>query len=188
MQIDPKLIKHCLKDDRKAQRQLFDLCFPVLMSVCMRYTKNEQDARSFVNSGILRILNKLDKYHPDKPFEAWIRRIMINIIIDDYRKNKKYYKSEWQPENGQLSSSQQQITLNEGEARLIEEDIYRYIRQLPGKTAAVFNLYVIDGYRHSEIAEQLDISIGTSKWHLSDARKRLKKMITKSLKSEQIKL
>ena len=189
MQIDRKIIKGCLKNNRKAQRQFYDLCFPALMSVCMRYTKNEGDARAFVNTGFLKIIENLEKYDPQKPMEPWIKRIMINTIIDDYRHNRKYYENEVRPaSNGELILSNQHITLNEGEARLVEEDIYRFIKRLPTKTATVFNLYAIDGYQHAEIAEKLGIQEGTSKWHLAQARKSLKAMILKTFKPEQIKI
>lgn len=188
MQIDRKVIKGCLKNNRKAQRKFYDLCFPVLMSVCMRYTKNEQDARAYVNAGFLKIISNLDKYDHEKPIDSWMCRIMINTIIDDYRHNKKYYEHEKHPHtNGELILNERQLTLNEGEARLVEDDIYRFIRQLPAKTAAVFNMYVIDGYNHSEIAEKLNMQEGTSKWHLSEARKQLKSMIIQTYKSASVK-
>ncbi|MEZ4849456.1 MAG: sigma-70 family RNA polymerase sigma factor [Bacteroidia bacterium] len=89
MDIDQRLIRACIKEDRLAQSQLYRRCFNVLMGVCIRYMKNEEDAVEVLNMGFLKILKNLEKKKTNVPFEAWIRRIMINTIIDEYRKNKK---------------------------------------------------------------------------------------------------
>lgn len=185
MQIGKELINSCIKQNREAQFELYELCFGVLMSVCMRYMKNEEDARAQVNYGFLKILSNLDKYKLAIPFEAWIRRIMINAIIDDYRKQKRYKNNTSLPGEDQvLDWANNHTVLNEGEASIIVEDIYKLIRKLPPVTGQVFNLYVIDGYKHQEIAKLLDMKEGTSKWHLSEARRKLRAMILKELEEE----
>ena len=91
MNIDPQLLQAAHQGDRKAQYALYRVCFPVLMAVCMRYRRDEQEAVSALNSGFLKIINHLDRYRRDEVrFEAWIRRIMINTAIDEFRREKKW--------------------------------------------------------------------------------------------------
>ena len=84
------IIQACKKNDRKAQHHLYKYCYPTLMKVCFRYTNNKEDASILYNNGFLKILNGLEKYDVDVPFEHWSRRVMINSILDEFRKNKKY--------------------------------------------------------------------------------------------------
>ena len=89
MNINRQLLDDCRSGDQKAQYQLYRSCFPLLMSVCLRYKKEESEAVASLNAGFLKILNGLARYRPDVPFEAWIRRIMINTIIDEFRKDRQ---------------------------------------------------------------------------------------------------
>ena len=89
MEIDQKLISSCINNERKAQFELYKKCYGLLMGVCLRYQKNREDAEEVLNQGFLKILLNLDKYNTKIPFEAWIRRVMINTVIDEYRKDKK---------------------------------------------------------------------------------------------------
>ena len=156
--ISRQLIKKVEKQDRKAQIELYRLCFNDLMSIASRYNKNEDDCVSLINNCFLKIIDNLDKYNDSKPFQAWIRRIAINEVIDDYRKNKK---------RKELFVDTEDIESNEGDMLL----------DLPKATRTVFSLIAIDGYSHKEIAERLNISLETSKWHMKEARKRLKVML-----------
>ena len=91
MQIDPQILLAAQRGDRKAQYQLYRICYPVLMAVCARYHRDEQDAVSALNNGFLKITQKLDTWRSGEvPFEAWIRRIMINTLIDMFRREKKW--------------------------------------------------------------------------------------------------
>ena len=83
------MLEACQRSDRKAQAALYKRCFSLLMGVCIRYVKQEDQAVALLNMGFLKILNNLDRYRSEVPFEAWARRIMINTVIDEYRKNKK---------------------------------------------------------------------------------------------------
>lgn len=186
MQIEIDLIKK-VKKDRKAQKELYELCFDILMPICLRYFRNKEDAVTQLNDGFLKIINNIENYNTKLPFEAWSKRIMINTIIDNYRKNKKYKEKISYP--GELKTpvnNNAYLELNGGEAELIYREIYNLIRRLPTTTSQVFNLYAIDGYKHKEIGILLGISEGTSKWHLSEGRKRLQAMIKKIRTSEHI--
>ena len=91
MNIQPKLINDCIDRDRKAEFELYKLTYSYLMSICIRYTKDSGKANEVLNMGFLKILTNLDKYQPEIPFKAWIRRVMINTLINEYKKEKKHY-------------------------------------------------------------------------------------------------
>ncbi|MCI4669987.1 MAG: RNA polymerase sigma factor [Bacteroidia bacterium] len=177
MQIEPRLIKDCIKGDRRAQSELYRRCYGVLMGVCMRYHRQEEDAVSAMNMAFLKILNNLKKRKDNVPFEAWIRRITINVIIDEFRKNKKHKEAIEYRDFDDRDNSSVMIDLNKADQQFDAEDIERIIQELPQMSREVFNMYAIDGYSHKEISSMLSISVGTSKWHVSFARTRIKERI-----------
>jgi len=186
MKISNQLIKDCVRKDRKAQFQLYKSCFNLLMGICMRYKQDEQEAAEVLNVGFLKILNNLEKYKPETPFNAWIKRIMINTIIDDFRKNRKVrelieYK-DFSEEKNQIDF----IDYSLADKVFDIEQLEAIIKQLPPVSQKVFNLFAIDGYGHREIGDLLGISDGTSKWHLSSARKKIKEMLQKSINSTKV--
>ncbi|RMG82896.1 MAG: RNA polymerase sigma factor [Bacteroidetes bacterium] len=183
MNVHPKLIKDCRRGDRKAQFQLYRVCFPVLMGVCVRYQKDEREAGAVLNAGFLKILNNLDKYRPEVPFEAWIRRIMINTLIDDFRKNRKVNELIEYQDFMNNDNVNEYLDFNEADLRFDAEQLEALIRALPPVSQKVFNLFAIDGYAHAEISELLGISEGTSKWHLHFARKKLQEWMAESMHS-----
>ena len=186
MHIDADLIKACMKNKRKAQEQLYEACFRFLMPVCMRYHKNEEDARAIYNVAYLKILKNLDSIDIDKvPFAAWAKRVMTNTLIDEYRKNKKYREQISKRDNERELEFHSKGVRNHAESDFGESDIMKLLDRLKPSTKRVFMLYVIEGYNHREIGEIMDMSEGTSKWHLSTARKELKELLTKQ---EQIAL
>jgi len=175
--INQPLLQDAARGDRRAQFQLYKRCFSVLMSVCVRYRRSEEDAAAMVNEGFLKIINNLPKYSPDTPFEAWIRRIMINTLIDDFRKNRKVNEL---IENQDFTNHQNHdglVDFNTADLNFEAGQLEAMIRLLPPMSQKVFNLFAIDGYGHLEIAELLGISEGTSKWHLSFSRQRLREMM-----------
>ena len=182
LKISNQLIKQVNNQERKAQLELYKICFNDLMSVACRYNKNKADAAILVNNAFLKILTNLNKYKPSKPFQAWIRRITINEAIDDYRKNKKRKELFVEINNDEHPEID---TQNDFDEKIEAEELNNMLLKLPKATRTVFNLIAIDGYTHQEIGEQLSISKETSKWHMKEARKRLKKMlISKTEQSE----
>ena len=176
MNIDLDLITACINRERKAQYELYKLTYRYLMSICVRYTGSYEEAQEALNTGFLKILNNMDKYKTHIPFKTWIRKVLINVLIDEYRKEKKH-KENTQP-LPDYASSPDLISLNAAIAKMDVEVIHKMIMQLPPVSQRVFNLYVIDGYEHKEIAELLGISEGTSKWHLHNSREQLKTMLS----------
>ena len=124
-----------------------------------------------VNDGFMKIFRKLDKYSPGLSFKGWLRKVMINSAIDYYRRNEKHYHS-LDISHGKYETSGETIL-----DKLSEQDIIEAIQRLPPSYRMVFNLYVIEGYKHEEIANQLNISVGTSKSNLAIARNKLQKIV-----------
>lgn len=186
MVIEKQLLSACLKGDRKAQFLLYKKCYGVLMSVCMRYKKNREDAADLSNIGFLKILNNIGKYDEGVPFEAWIRRIMINAAIDEFRKEKNERESLEYSDFQNTPILNHHVEYNAADRQFDAEELEKMLNQLPPACRQVFNLFAIDGYGHREIAEMLKISEGTSKWHVNFARNKLKEMIEKQkLQSEK---
>lgn len=181
MYIEKRLLDACIKKKRKAQFQLYKNCYSMLMSVCIRYKKNKEDATEILNIGFLKILNNLHKYNDKAPFEAWIKRIMINTVIDEYRKEKKGRETIEYTDLGDDKYLNMHFDYNEADKNFDADELERILKRLPPVSKRVFNLHAIDGYSHKEIAELLEISEGTSKWHVSNARNMLKKMLGKKL-------
>lgn len=177
MNIDQQLLDGCIRGERKAQYSLYKQCYGILMAVCFRYERNKEDAEFLLNKAFLKILNNLESYSPSVPFEAWIRRITINTAIDEYRKNQRS-KVDYVEEPMQLASLTE-MDYNEADKHFDAEELLALVQKLPPVSQKVFNLYIIDGYNHKEIAEKLGMSEGTSKWHLSSARKKLQEMMRK---------
>ncbi len=147
----------------------------------MRYFRNKEEAAPVLNKAFLRITQNLEKYKTEVPFDRWIKRIMINTIINEY-KSQQTNKSIFVPTDFDSSNATfDSYSLNEIMEQIDVDHIKSLIHQLPVSHKEVFNLYVIDGYTHKEIAELMDIPSGTSKWLLAEARKKLKVMVTNSL-------
>lgn len=177
MSITPEIIEQCRRNDRKAINGLYEYCFHMLMPVCFRYNSNEEDARAAYNTGFIKILKALNKIDDNVNFNAWAKRVMVNSLIDEYRKNKKYNTQITKSDNERELDYYSEGNPNAAESNLGYENIIMLVKELPATTERVFNLYVIEGYSHKEIGEMLDMSEGTSKWHLSTARKLLREKL-----------
>jgi RNA polymerase sigma factor (sigma-70 family) len=176
--IDQKLISDCINHKSEAEFRLYKLTYSYLMSICIRYAKSEDKAKEVLNMGFHKILKNLSKYRQNEvPFKAWIRRVMINTMINEFKKEKIHYNNIEYVEN--YFESGQYSDINEAVARLDMKQIYALIAQLPLVNQQIFNLYYIDGYKHKEIAELLNINENTSKWYLTVAKDKLKEMINK---------
>lgn len=175
MDIQHTLIRACIEGDRRAEHQLFRITYSYLMSICIRYTGQPEKAQEVFNIGFYKILKGLRRYDPKSPFKPWIRTIMINALINEYKKEKIHYKTMRYVEN--YDEQKESPDINEGLEKFDAEYIYACIAQLPLATQHVFNLY-IDGYKHKDIAAMLDINESTSRWHVADAKVRLRDLIS----------
>jgi RNA polymerase sigma factor (sigma-70 family) len=147
----------------------------------LRYARSRDEAIEIVNDGFYKIMTNLDRYSPGLSFVGWVRKIMINAAIDNFRRNEKHYSSV------DVSYIKAEQLTPDVFSQLSEEVIIAAIQQLPPSYPMVFNLHVIEGYQHDEIAQKLNISVGTSKSNLSIARVKLKKSLGEEFekKSEQ---
>jgi RNA polymerase sigma-70 factor (ECF subfamily) len=172
--IGDDLIARCGRGEHRAQHELYKALYGLMMSVCSRYERNRQDAVARMNQGFLKVLTNIDKRGPEVPFELWVRRIMINTVIDEYRKDSQRKAQETldvQLDNSTLAEVNDYL-------RHMEADAFAaLLAKVPEMSRKVFNLFAIDGYAHAEIAELLGISEGTSKWHVSHARQVLQQAI-----------
>lgn len=184
MNIEPELIVACINRERRAEYEMYKRTYSYLMSICIRYTLKEDEAKEALNLGFLKILNNLKKYSPEIPFKRWIRKIMVNTLIDEFRKKKGHHQHIEYVE--EYSDSSHTAEINDGILRMNADEIYVLINKLPPMSKQVFNMYIIDGFTHKEIAEMLGFAEGTSKWHLSFSKQRLQEMILKELSSIKI--
>lgn len=176
MYIEKDLINACIEGDRRAQNELYRELFSYLMNICMRYKNDYDTAGGSLNAIFLKILLKLHTFKQEDSFIMWIKRIAINHLIDEYRKNKR------EKERLTYLEEEKKASVNGSTAHKKEEEmntdyLLEMIRRLPAMTGQVFNLYAIDGYNHREIGEMLEMSENTSKWHLRNARKKLKEKL-----------
>lgn len=172
--VPPSLIDGCLRKDPRAEEDLYRLLYPMMLSICSRYEHNRQDAKGRMNEGFLKVLLNLGKRRPEVPFEAWVRRIMINTVIDGFRMERERKTRERMelPMDAQVGAG-----VNDYLRHMEAEAFAELLRQVPEMSRKVFNLFAIDGFSHAEIAELLGISTGTSKWHVSHARQLLQRAI-----------
>lgn len=179
MHVPIELLNKCINNDRKAQYELYKACYSFILSICYRYFSSKDDALAVQNEIFLKIILNLSKYKGEGAFEAWVRKVAVNTIVDKYRKDKKLKATIVYTDMAAETLQETSPEENEVEIKLATQDIYRLIHLLPPMYGKVFNLFVIDGYSHKEIAEMLSISEGTSKSNLYDARKKLQQMIAK---------
>jgi len=177
LKVDKELIDLCKKGDRRAQNKLYELCYGILLSICLRYEKNIEDAKHMLNIGFLKIAINLDKYSPEVNFEHWIRRIMINTNIDEFRRNKKRKELFSDVESDISLNNSSHYHHNQSSSALEAEDLEMMIRSLPADMQKVFNLFAIDGYSHNDISDMMGIPVGTSKWLVSTARQKLRVLV-----------
>ncbi len=162
------LIQNCLKKEPSAQKELYKLLSGKLFAVCLRYTKNRQEAEDWLQDSFIKIFQNLDKFKAEGSFEGWARRITVNHILTEYRKSKRF---------GSVSDLDSVLELSETQesahSAILYEELIKFINLLPEGKKLVFNLSVIEGYSHKEIAELLNITEGASRGQLAKAREML---------------
>jgi len=164
-----QLIKDCQGNSIKAQEQLYRLLAPKLFAVCLKYSRNRADAEDNLQDGFLLIFNKISQYRFQGSFEGWAKRVMVNNVLQQYRTQGIFdIVGENMPDVADVEVETEEVSM---------DFLLGIIQQLPDRYRMVFNLYVIDGYSHKEIAEMLTITDGTSKSNLARARIILKEKI-----------
>lgn len=167
-----ELAAACQGSDRKAQKRLFDSLAPKMMAVCLRYMGNREDAEDVLQEGFVTLFTKLDSYSGAGSFEGWARKIFVNTALMHLRKNNVLGDSEDILEARSLSSEEATPLEKIGYAELM-----KLISSLPPDARTVFNMYVVEGYSHKEIAATLGCTEATSRSKLQRARVQLQEMI-----------
>jgi RNA polymerase sigma-70 factor (ECF subfamily) len=178
---DMDLVRRSSDGEPRARELLYKRFFSFAMSICVRYTKDENEAMEVVNDSFMKVLENISEFDGSKPFRAWYGRILINSSVDNYRKNSR------------RSTLHQSIDHESGEemedppvqAELSAKDILSLFSCLPENYRMIFNLYEIEGYSHEEIAKMLDISYSASRTNLSRAKKLLRELYKRNFNPEK---
>lgn len=164
-------VSGCIRNDSNSQKALYKHFYGFAMGICLRYSNNKLDAAGILNDAFFKAFSNISKYDPDKAFQPWLGKIITNTAIDFYRSNLKF-------------AGHQDIDDFEGAPevsivydKLAYNDLLKLIQNLSPAYRTVFNLFAIDGHSHEEIAELLNISVGTSKSNLFKARQKLQEML-----------
>ncbi|MCX8079885.1 MAG: sigma-70 family RNA polymerase sigma factor [Bacteroidia bacterium] len=182
MHIPEEIIEGCKEGRRECQEWLYKKTYSYMMGICFRYTLSKETSQEIVNDSFFKILKNIANYNPQMPFKTWMTKIVINTIIDTYRKNKKKHEI-----FNDISTSEdsecylEPVVFNEALHKLQAIDLYRLLDKLNEMEKTVFNLFAIDGYSHKEIANELDCSEEVSRYYLKSARDKLKKWILHDL-------
>lgn len=173
-QSDNIILKGCLKGDRNAQKALYEKYKVPMFRVCLRYAQSRQEAEDMLQDGFIKVFSDLHQFRSDGALGGWIRRVMVNIALMQIRKRKNLFSSI------EIEQVADDFTTDENIfAEMNAKALTRLIQKLPPGYRVVFNMYVVEGYPHKEIAEKLNISINTSKSQLSKAKAMLRKMLEK---------
>lgn len=182
-----QIILECCKNSRRAQKELFDMFAPYMLGVCMRYAKNRAEAEDIIQEAFVKIFLNIKNYTATGSFEGWMRKVVVNTAITCYRQNLKYLFIE-NIEN--INEKEVENNNEEVENEYSEEQLLKIINSLPDGYRVIFNLYAIEGYKHKEISEILNIDENTSKSQFSRARKMIQQKLfqlsDKKIKIEEI--
>ena len=168
---EKNLVEACAKSERWAQKVIYERYYGKMMAVCLRYSNNSEDALDILHDGFMKVFKNIRKYQPGTSLAAWIHRIMVNTSIDFYRKNLRR----------RTEDIEQAYDIKEQSADAIskcgEKEILKAVQHLSPAYRTVFNLYVVEGYSHKEVADKLDITESTSRSNLVKARLKLKTLL-----------
>lgn len=171
-----QLITNCKKNDAKAQSQLYKLFASKLFSICLKYSPSYAEAEDNLQDAFITVFKKIDQYKGKGSFEGWIKRVTINTALQRYRSKGVF--------NIVNEESIEDVVVEIEDDSLDIDYLLKLIQDLPDRYRLVFNLYALDDYSHKEIAEMLEISVGTSKSNLARARNILKQKIEQKKASD----
>jgi len=168
---EQNLITACIKQERWAQKKLYEEHYGKMLGICMRYSNNREDAKDILHEGFIKVYKNLSKYKPGTSLYAWIKRIMVNTAIDFYRKSTRRRTEDIETAQLKISGDVDAVSL------CAEKEILYAVQQLSPVYRTVFNMYVVEGYPHKEIAGKLGITESTSRSNLLKARMKLQKLL-----------
>lgn len=164
---DDEIIEGCFRNDRKMQKALYDKYASRMFAVCLRYAKDKDDAADILQDGFLKVFTKIDQFSREHSFEGWMRRVMTNTAITHYYQNKKFNEQEKIDEINETDIKD--FDFNETE--FSNEELMGVIQTLPDNYRIVFNMFAIEGYKHKEISDMLNIEVSTIKTQYHRAKK-----------------
>ncbi len=170
--IEAEVVAGCIENDRYAQELMYRKHFAAMYHMCLRYSNDQETVLEIVNDGFIRVFKKIGQFEFKGSLEGWIRRIVFHAVADHFRKKPAQWVEVMFEEHDQADNT---TALDS----LYADDLLGLVEKLPNATRSVFYMYALEGCSHADIAEQLGISVGTSKWHLSNARAMLKTMLVK---------
>lgn len=170
---EQNFISACISKERWAQKKLYEDNYPMMMSLCMRYAHSREDALDILHEGFIKVFKNIHKYQPGTSLNAWMKRIMINTAIDCYRKNVRRRTEDLETAYGTHDLNPNVINY------MSADEIIGCLQDLTTAYRTVFNMYVIEGYSHKEIANKLGITESTSRSNLVKARMKLKNILYK---------
>jgi RNA polymerase sigma-70 factor (ECF subfamily) len=173
---DSDLVKGCAGGDKRSQEILYKRYFSFAMSICIRYTRDENEAMEIVNDSYMKVLESLSDYDSSRPFKPWFGKVLVNTAIDNYRKNLK--RNDNLSINAVTEAGEQEPDI---EAELSVNDILELYRHLPENYKLTFNLFEIEGYSHEEIGRMMGVTASTSRSNLARAKKMLRELYIKHI-------
>ncbi len=176
---EQEIIEGCKAQDRVVQQHVYQFYYSSFLKLCARYSKDMHDAEQLMQDGFLKIFRNIDSYQGNGSFEGWMKRIVVNTCLDFLKSKQTREASQvFYPEN--IAESSATVSHNQAIEKMALKDLLNIIQSLSPMSRTVFNLYVFDGFSHKEISNMLEISEGTSQWHVNNARKTLQEKIKKS--------
>jgi RNA polymerase sigma factor (sigma-70 family) len=164
---DEEILRECIKNNRKAQRLLYEKYAPALLGICIRFTRNRDEAEDILQEGFIKIFFNISNFKGKCSLMSWMRRIVINTAITMYHRNLKHQHHYDVEDFRERNIGESDI----GEIEFTRAELFNVIKELPAGYRMVFNLYAVEGYKHKEIAKKLEIDINTSKSQYSRAKK-----------------
>ena len=169
------LVEACQANDREAQEKLYKNYYGKMYTLCRRYLNNPDDAADMLNRGFFKVFTQMGNFQKGGNLEAWIYAIVRNTVFDHLRSRIRY------SEVVQLQETETEYLVDESvHSKLYADDLIKLLDRLPEASKLVFELFAMEGMKHREISEMLNISVNTSKWHVNEARRLLKEMLEKN--------
>jgi RNA polymerase sigma-70 factor (ECF subfamily) len=184
---DDHIVEGCLAGKRKAYDQLYRKYAASMLGLCLRYCGNLQDAEDVLQEGFIKVFRNISNFRRAGSFEGWIKRIMVNSAIDHYQKELKHsFHAEIDQDMGLPEESTEESLLNE--YQFTQEQLLKMVQELPQGYRMVFNMYVMEGFNHRDIADTLQISENTSKTQLMKSRRMLKSRLLQLISKEEMRV
>lgn len=169
---EEKMVRGCQRGKSRAQEQLYSMYYRKMFGVCMRYGKDRDVAEDLLQEGFIKVFKNISKYRGTGSLEGWIRRIMVNTVLEHHRRVARFLPLV------DLDHAMEADAGHDLIAEMSKNELLELIQALPDGYRTIFNLYAVEGYTHREIASQLEISEGTSKSQFARARRQLQEKIT----------